>query len=114
MIRRLGVFLTIVIGWVIFRAPDLATATRFLGDMFAIRFDGAVFDPSTTARAKIALLIGLTSVAFPSNLSIGRWLERQTNARGQGVRLAHTLVLLPVSLMLVATTSFSPFLYFQF
>ncbi len=113
-LRRLGVFFAVVVGWVFFRASDLDAAFDYLGTMFGPDFSGAAFDGSITTRAKLALVVGLASVALPGHVVVGPWLERVTGVRGQTTRLAQTAVLLPASLLLVASTSFSPFLYFQF
>ncbi|NND75895.1 MAG: MBOAT family protein, partial [Ilumatobacter sp.] len=73
-----------------------------------------IFDPSTTTRAQLTLAVGLASVALPGHFAVGPWLERLQSSRAQTARLAQIAVLLPISLLLVASTSFSPFLYFQF
>jgi alginate O-acetyltransferase complex protein AlgI len=113
-VRRAAVFTAVLIGWVLFRSPDLPAALEYLGRMITPRFGGPVFDASTTTRAKLALMIGLASVALPGRLCVGPWLEQRTSIRGQGVRLAFAAIVLPASLVLVASSTFSPFLYFQF
>jgi alginate O-acetyltransferase complex protein AlgI len=114
VVRRSAVFIAVVLGWVVFRAPDLSVAADYFGALFSPDFAGAAFDASITTRAKLVLAIGLASVVLPGRLAVGPCLERLPTARGHAGRLAYTAALLPISLLLVASTTFSPFLYFQF
>ncbi|WP_395160559.1 MBOAT family O-acyltransferase [Ilumatobacter sp.] len=116
-VRRAGVFVTVVIGWVFFRAADLSEAGSFLADMFAGGLgatSGRFFDASITTRSQIVLFAALASIVLPARFCTGPELVAATSVRGQMLRLTYLATILPVSVVLVATSTFSPFLYFQF
>jgi alginate O-acetyltransferase complex protein AlgI len=115
--RRAGVFVAVLIGWVFFRAADLSEAGSFLGDMFAGGLgetSDRFFDASISTRSQIVLLAALASVALPARFCTGPELTAAASNRGQMLRLTYLTVVLPLCIALVATSTFSPFLYFQF
>jgi alginate O-acetyltransferase complex protein AlgI len=104
-VRVLKTMLLVIIGWVLFRAADMAGAGRMFQAMLG--FNGFGFSPGfewqvTPDRLGVlALGIGLV-YAMP-------WLKRH----GSALRI----VIVPLFLWAVATLSsqsFTPFLYFQF
>jgi alginate O-acetyltransferase complex protein AlgI len=60
------------------------------------------------------LLASLVAVALPRSIVGGPALVRRDNTFAMAGRAAVMLIALPASLLLVASGSFSPFLYFQF
>jgi len=117
-LRRLATFVAVTLAWVFFRAYDLSDAMGYFGDLFAGGLNKAhrrnIFDPTTTSRSKIAFGVGLATLLLPAGFSIGPRLENWTSRPGLTFRLAYIATVLPVTLLLVATSTFSPFLYFQF
>ena len=109
--------LAVTLGFMLFRAESLGQAGAFLAAMFG----GA----ARTAES-IALLAGLgdpilvTALAAGAvcALPLGDWLRGAAARRGRtvpdAVVLPGTLVLLAVDLMVLAASSFNPFIYFQF
>lgn len=116
-VRRAGVFVAVVIGWVFFRAANLSEAGSFFPDRCAGGLgetSGRFFDTSITTRSQTVLRIALASVTLPARFCTGPALTAAASARNQMLRLAYTATVLPFSLVLAATSTFSPFLYFQF
>ena len=117
-LRRLATFVAVTLAWVFFRAYDLSDAMGYFGDLFAGGMNKAqsrtIFDATTTSRSKIALAVGLATLLLPAGFSVGPRLENWTSQPGLTFRLAYIATVLPVTLLLVATNTFSPFLYFQF
>lgn len=105
-LQVLKTMLLVIIGWILFRAANIAGAGRMFEGMLG--FNGIAFSPpvewQVTPDRLIVLLLGIGLVyAMP-------WLKRQG-----GAHLRY--LLLPLFLWAVATLSaqsFTPFLYFQF
>lgn len=106
--------LLVVIGWVMFRAVDIAEASRMFRGMLGL--NGVALSPpvmwQTTPDRVGIMLLGIALIyAMP-------WWKRHsgTPVIGQGLR-ALRYMLIPLFLWGVATLSaqsFTPFLYFQF
>lgn len=102
--------LLVMIGWVLFRAADIAGAGRMFQGM--VGWNGLAFSPAVqwqvTSDRLTVLLLGIALVyAMP-------WLKRQG-----GSSLGSSLRYLPIPLFLwavatLSSQSFTPFLYFQF
>ncbi len=105
-LRVVKTMLLVIFGWVLFRASNLAGATRMFEGMLGL--NGLGFSPSVgwqvTPDRLMVLVFGVALVyAMP-------WLKRQG-----GAQLRY--LLLPLFLWAVTTLSaqsFTPFLYFQF
>ncbi len=113
--RRVVVFQLVTLGWVLFRSVDLAHAVSLVSGMF--RFDGLPLASSVstlmTTQVQAALVVGLATAFLPRSLVLGRALASSTSRRVKVLRFA-TLVTVPYSAVLVASGTFSPFLYYQF
>lgn len=98
--------LLVIIGWVMFRAADIAGAGRMFAGMAGV--NGMAFSPSVewqvTPDRLVVLAVGIAMVyAMP-------WLKRRGGSYGR-------YFIVPLFLWAVATLSsqsFTPFLYFQF
>ena len=62
----------------------------------------------------LALLIGVSVFFLPRRLVVGRSLESSSDRWVDPAPLAVLCVVLPYVAVLVTSTTFSPFLYFQF
>jgi alginate O-acetyltransferase complex protein AlgI len=103
-IRRLGMFLLVVIGWVIFRADTFDMATVILRKMF-VPTDGDLFIGATTLVAVIALA-AITAHAAPNTFEVRhQWSPQMSAAMTAGFACC---------LILIMGGQRSPFLYFQF
>jgi alginate O-acetyltransferase complex protein AlgI len=105
----------VLVGWVFFRSPDLRYALGYLEAFLRpgtaltadIRF---ALDP----LAMITLGIGVGSALIPTSWVTGRRLEDPGPTTQRVLRISMVAVVLPVSLVFVLASTFSPFLYFQF
>ena len=114
--RRLLVTLLVLLGWVLFRAENLTQAMHFYAAMAGFGADGALAAEvklALTHRHTLLLVLGLAAHFLPGHFVGGRWLLGD-GRKPQLARLALLLVALPYALILAASGSFSPFLYFQF
>ncbi|MCP4968123.1 MAG: MBOAT family protein [bacterium] len=114
-LRRFIVLLGVMVGWVLFRSPDIGFAAEYLGAMFSpggITPD--VITDTLDTRALLALAAGIASVLLPGDIVGGLLVTGWQGLRGTAMRLAEIAVALPYSMVIVASGSFSPFLYYQF
>ncbi|MFC7341157.1 MBOAT family O-acyltransferase [Saccharopolyspora griseoalba] len=114
--RRAATLLLVVVGWVFFRSPDVATALTILGHMLVPDLDGLteVVAASVTNQRAVFLLVALVVVVLPANAGTGPLLEAVRTRQAYALRAAVLTAGLAYSGLLVATGSFSPFLYYQF
>jgi alginate O-acetyltransferase complex protein AlgI len=105
----------VVLGWVLFRSPDLAYAAGYYAALvrpgLELPLDMRVaLDPI----AAICLVFGAGSVLLPRTWVTGVRLEDPRVGRHRLLRLAVVGLVLPAALVFVISGTFSPFLYFQF
>jgi alginate O-acetyltransferase complex protein AlgI len=115
-LRRAITFLLVVFGWVLFRAPSLRDAGRFLWRMltphgFAL---GPGVETALTNQALLVGALGMLVVVFPRRLVIGRALAYGQGSLVNAGRAGIVAIGLPLALILVVSGTFSPFLYFRF
>lgn len=125
VVRHIYALLAVMVGWVIFRAPDLPAAGQYLAAMFAPKalWQGEV-DILVLLNAEVvtALLLGviLAFPTLPALLDRLRTPRADTGAAVEDTRAAHilpVLVLIPGLILSVAhlvNSSLNPFLYFRF
>ena len=109
--RTAATFATVLVTWVFFRAADVPAAMRYLGSMFGIVdpgdatsvLSGVLYEPYALATIAMA---GVITWGAPQTWD---WTRRLTAARGVVV-----LLLLGVSLAVLATQAYNPFIYFIF
>jgi alginate O-acetyltransferase complex protein AlgI len=113
--RRLGTFLLIVFGWVLFRSLTLGDAVDVYVAMLTPSGGAlpAALDDALVAPAVLALIWGLASALLPRDLVLGRVVQGRWSGGPLAARIA-VVALLPFAAITVAAGSFSPFLYFQF
>jgi alginate O-acetyltransferase complex protein AlgI len=118
-----GTFLLVALGWVLFRAPDVRYAGRFLRVLFGIHAGGAglpVFPEMIADRALWLAAAVAIPCAFAPALRLDRLLPRDTEdpdrlpLRSVSLRFAACAVILVVAAGELCATSFNPFIYFQF
>ncbi|QGK68453.1 MBOAT family protein [Allosaccharopolyspora coralli] len=114
--RRAVTMLCVVVGWVFFRAPDLGTAFTMLGHMLTPDLAGLtdVVAASMTNQRVLFLVVALAVVFVPANSGTGPFLESVRSRRATALRVGVMTAGLGYAALLVATGSFSPFLYYQF
>jgi alginate O-acetyltransferase complex protein AlgI len=123
LVRTLGTFVLVSIGWCFFRAEDLSGAWAFLMRLFACGNTGQGLYPT---RLLYYIVSPRIAVAFVAACLLSFWPARATKldlecsggaqwglARLVGANL-FTIVLLAFSLGALATQAFNPFIYFRF
>lgn len=114
VLYRIFTLLTVVIGWIIFRAPSLTMAGLYLKNMFGI---STVFiDEVAVFFAKdlfIMLLIGAI-VSTPAIAKIGQRLKIQLPNLYYLLSAILLLILFCVSISYSVNAKYNPFIYFNF
>lgn len=112
---RFYTLLTVSLGFVIFRAPDLTSAITYIGRMFAFTGSGAdgliYFSPYVC----LILLVGIV-LAFPVLPTCRKLLGADTKV-GQIFEAAGYVLAIPVlilCIMQLASSTFNPFIYYNF
>lgn len=114
--RRALTMLLVVIGWVFFRSADLGKAMTMLGHMLLPDFTGLseTVSAATTNQRLLILIVALAIVVAPNHPVAGPYLE---SSRAKGATVLRVSVMtggLLYAAILVASGTFSPFLYYQF
>ena len=114
--RRVLTLLAVMVGWVIFRAENLAHAGGMLSAMFSLQGGSlpAEIAVSFTTRVQITLIIGALVVFLPRSFVGGITIPESTDSWAAAARVGLMLFAFPYALALAATGTFSPFLYYQF
>ena len=110
VVGNLYLMLFVVIGWVLFRAPDLDYAGAYIGNMFgggqaAFRSFTPLIDFISLDKA-VFMVVGIVA-SYPV-------FEPMVRRVPEAVRLACGVLLFAVVFMLAMTSAYSPFIYFRF
>ncbi len=118
--KKLGFFshiytlLLVIIGWVVFRAKDIASAVSYLGDMFGFGSLPLVDGTTKFYLSNYSFFIALGIVfCFP----IIRTVKKKTNTDKPIYTLIYGIVLIVFFLISVTYTvkgTYNPFIYFNF
>ena len=111
IVGNLYLMLFVVIGWVLFRAPDLGYAGTYIGNMFGVG-GGAAFRSfmpliDFISLDKLVLMVVGIVASYPV-------FEPMTRRVPEPVRLIFGVLLFAVAFMLAMTSAYSPFIYFRF
>ncbi|HEU5471803.1 MAG TPA: MBOAT family protein [Actinophytocola sp.] len=114
--RRTLTMALVIFGWVIFRAPELPDALTMIGHMLLPDFDGLtdVVAAAVTNQRLIILLAALAVFFLPAHPVTGPLLESSRSRPAAILRVTIMTGGLLYAAILIATGTFSPFLYFQF
>lgn len=114
--RRALTLALVVVGWVFFRSGDLAQALTMIGHMLLPDFSGLtdVVGEALTNQRLVILLCALVIVFLPAHPVTGPLLESSRSRPATVLRVTIMTVGLLYAAILVATGTFSPFLYYQF
>lgn len=115
-LRRGYTLLAVMVGWVVFRSDSLSQAGSILKAMFTP--SGFSLPPEVatvlTTRVVLTLAVAALVVVIPRNFVGGIILPSGGGRLVAAARTGLLVVGLPFALALVATGTFSPFLYYQF
>ena len=118
MVRHGYLLLSVMLGWVLFRATDFAVSARYFQALFSFSLEG--FDYTWLAVVNRQRLVVLAAAVLFSMPLDGVWARfcRLFGAGGEAVsaggRLAAMAGLLAASAMAVAAGGFAPFIYARF
>jgi alginate O-acetyltransferase complex protein AlgI len=116
VVRRALTLFIVVVGWVLFRAPNFGTALVFLQHMALPDFAGLtdVVSASLTNQRLAILLLAALVFLLPARPITGRYLESVQSKPATVLRVSVMTVGLLYSALLITTGTFSPFLYYRF
>ncbi|HEY6424492.1 MAG TPA: MBOAT family protein [Pseudonocardiaceae bacterium] len=114
--RRVLTLFLVVVGWVLFRAPNLGTALVFLQHMVIPDFGGLtdIVAAALTNQRLVILLFAAVVFLLPARPITGRYLESAGSRPATVLRVGVMTVAALYSALIVATGTFSPFLYYRF
>ena len=114
--RRVLTMLLVVFGWVFFRSPDMPHALSMIGHMLLPDFGGlgTAVNSAFTNQRLVLLLAALAVFLLPAHPVTGPLLESSRSRPANVLRIGVMTVGLVYAAILVATGTFSPFLYYQF
>ena len=105
----------VVFGWILFRSPGLGYAVGYVGALLHLGTGlpdamASLINPITV----VMLLVGVASALLPATWVTGRRLEDDRSPLAETLRWGVVGIALPLALIFLVATGFSPFLYFQF
>ena len=114
--RRALTLLIVVVGWVLVRSPDLGTALVFWQHMVLPDLGGLTDSVSASLTHQRLVILLLAGVVFllPARPITGRYLESMRSRPAAVLRIGVMTAGLLYSALLIATGTFSPFLYYRF
>jgi len=125
-LRHLYAVLAIMIGWVFFRAEDLAQAVQYLRAMFSFRFDGFDYYVMTFINRQMLLTLAVGVIGSAPVAALAKNIRDRLAGTGDTKLLsfydfncslagvALVVMIFIASAMQMAITTFSPFIYAKF
>jgi len=115
-LRRALTVVLVIFGWVLFNSADLSSALTMIGHMLLPEFGGLtdVVEQAFTNQRLLILLCALSMFLLPAHPVTGPLLESSRSRPAAVLRVGVMTVGLLYAAILVATGTFSPFLYYQF
>ncbi len=124
--RHIYALFFIVLGWAVFACDDMSVLFSYLQSMFGVNVAAgngiAAYYWQSYGWLLVLLVIGSTQLPKKAVRSVCTWLRTVTGQRfptgGErlvyGLRMAGLMVLLLISVALLVSGSYNPFLYFRF
>lgn len=110
--------IVVIIGWVLFRSPDMSFAINYLNVMFGISKPSVVgFNIWYYLDTMNIVMLLLASIA---SLPIAQYLRRNVGEYEEHSFLSvliqniYIILIFLISLMFIATSTYNPFIYFRF
>jgi alginate O-acetyltransferase complex protein AlgI len=114
--RRLYTLFAVMVGWVFFRSTSLDQAVSILEAM--LTFQSGPLPASVavvlTTRVQLTMILASLVILLPRDFVGGIVIPHASGRLAVAGRMGLMLVGLPYAVALVATGTFSPFLYYQF
>lgn len=113
--KHLYTLLIVVMAWVLFRSDTIAAALQYIGSMFGIGSNGLVDSLFTEAFTMGAFVIAVACVfSVPVYGMILDKLKKRSSNLEQLCRGGAIITVFILSLIEVAASAYSPFIYFNF
>ena len=115
--QRALTLLLVALGWVVFRAPDLAHAGGYYAALVGLGREFGMapgFAEALTTRSLITLGLAALVFVLPRDFRTGLLLERSQGPWVDAARAVLLLVAAPFAAVLILSRTYQPFLYFQF
>ncbi len=117
VVKWLITMLALLVGWVLFRSPDLRYALTYLGVMFgAVKASGQMTTLSVLLNAKVATLLAIACLASVPWKQVFPNLAKRLEKAPLSIAFQDVgfVVLLVLSIILVMSNSYNSFIYFKF
>ena len=114
---RVFTLLCIILGWVVFRAEDLKTAFGYMGSMFGLQGND-LYDNIAINIFTDNLLILILGIIF--TIPIGKWIKEKINENNKFVVVSSILIkgvyliLFIICAIFTVSSTYNPFIYFNF
>lgn len=115
VLYRIFTLLCIMLGWVVFRAPDLSSGMAYIGSMFGL--NGAFCD--STASYLFLENLGLLAAGILLSTPIIPWIKSHSSGKISGAvySTAEAVIIAAIfiaSISFITITSYDAFIYFNF
>ena len=105
-----------MIGWVLFRSPDIYFAGIFLKKMFVL--EGSLDWGTNGIKVWVILCVAVLFSFFAASGRIENWQVKlfggEHRMSSVGAMFAASVLLFVISLSAITSTGFNPFIYFRF
>lgn len=115
VLYRIFTLLCVILGWVVFRAPDLSSGMAYIGAMFGL--NGTFCDSS--ALYMFFENLGLLAAGMILSAPIVPWIKKRCTGKVSGVvystaETVMTVAILVLSIVFTAASTYDAFIYFNF
>ena len=113
ILLRVGMLLTVFVGWIIFRAPTMPLLGSFVSAMFSfgkkdLRFTFAYYAERKTVLILIAAMIGATPLPIKLSGTVRKY------RCFKAVKTAVMAAFMIMAIIEIVSSTYSPFIYFNF
>lgn len=117
IVKTIITLLVVNIGWVIFRAPNLSDAVKYIGNMFGVILPSRIDYKLMWYLDRWTVFCGLAGVLFSTHLPTWIWEKVTSKQTEDFTRIIKYILLLGIfcfSLIRIVSGTYNPFIYFQF
>lgn len=109
-------FVIVLLGWVLFRMPDFASAVEVYSKMLSFEISSSIFIENSVLFTFMLAVLFSFFVLLPYGMKIQSYFYvfEDRGLKGQTVHLVVTVVLLLLSMIYLAPGGMNPFIYYRF